>query len=84
MVAHDREGQAMTLLSQCSRVTAAMLLVTVGFSPSSGQRALSGIYQPLKCPGVTKLSAHVTVHPNGTLWYRGRHAEFTDGYFLFG
>ncbi len=72
----------MTLLSQCSRVTAAMLLVTVGFSPSSGQRALSGIYQPLKCPGVTKLSAHVTVHPNGTLWYRGRHAEFT-GYTFY-
>jgi hypothetical protein len=72
------KGQAMTLLSHCSRMTAALVLFTVSFSPPGAAAAPpGGIYQPLQCPGVTKLSAHVTVRPNGTLWYRGRHVEFT-------
>ena len=72
----------MTLVSYCWRVTAALMLVMLGFSPSSAQGALSSIYSPLKCPGVTKLSAHVSAHSDGTLWYQGRQVKFT-GYTFY-
>ena len=72
----------MTLLPNCLRVMAALVLLTLGCSQPSAAGPISSIYSPLQCPGVTKLSAHVTVHANGTLWYRGRHVEFT-GYTFY-
>lgn len=64
------------------RMMAAMALFTLGISPPSAEGPSSSINYPLKCPGIPKLSAHVTVHANGTLWYQGRQTEFT-GYTFY-
>jgi hypothetical protein len=75
-------GKLVTLLSNGWRVTAALVLVVFGCSRPSAAEPLGGVYSPLKCPGVTKLSAHVAVHPDGTLWYKGKRIHFT-GYTFY-
>lgn len=74
----------MTLLKKCRLAIAIAALVAVGLSPASAttRSVINGINVPLSCSGVTKLSDHVTVHPDGTLWYRNHRIKFT-GYTFY-
>jgi len=70
------------LLDSCRRIAAAVALLLLGLSPASAHTLISSVYSPLSCPGVTKLRAHVTVHSDGTLWYKKRQIKFT-GYTFY-
>lgn len=72
----------MTLLSDHWRMTAALALFVFALPPPTAEGTSSSVYSPLSCPGVSKLSAHVGVHANGTLWYQGRPVKFT-GYTFY-
>jgi hypothetical protein len=73
----------MNLLKTCQRVAGALALFTLGLTSASAQRpASNSVWSALSCPGVTKSSAHVSVHPDGTLWYNNRHIKFT-GYTFY-
>jgi hypothetical protein len=64
------------------RIAPALALFMLGLSPASAQEPISSVYSPLRCPGVTKLSADVRVHADGTLWYKSRQIKFT-GYTFY-
>lgn len=61
---------------------AVVALVALGLSPASAKWSISSVYSSLSCPGAAKLTDHITVHKDGTLWYRGRRVKLT-GYTFY-
>lgn len=72
----------MKLLENCRRAAAVCVLVTLGLMPTGTREAVSSVYAPLICPGVSKLDARVSLHRGGTLRYQGHRIKFT-GYTFY-
>ena len=72
----------MRLLRNCTRVATVAVLVALGLIPAGTEESIDSVYSPLSCPGVSKVNDHVSLHSDGSLWYRGARVKFT-GYTFY-
>lgn len=72
----------MKIARNCRWLVMLSVPVVLGLTPASTARSVDSIYAPLSCPGVAKLHTQVRVGSDGSLWYGGRHIEFT-GYTFY-